>query len=302
MIQSKIEQGKIIFSCGCKWPVLQEEPLWVDFDSSLASRTCTATWEMLSKGLTVGIFQVETNLGKTWTRKLAPECLEHFIALCSLLRPSCLKVKDETGTSMTEHYCLRKNNLEESEPFHPLLRDILKKTFFVMCYQEQALQIAKYVAGFDLNKASRLRHAISKKKAEEMAIIEKEFIQAAVIHSQITEEEAAQIFGYVKQSQRYAFNRSISPETLVETKEGIKTIANLQIGDFVKSPKNQSEDEFVEVIDKFDHGIQEVYEITLESGKTIQCTLEHKFLCEDGKILPLREILKVNHKIMTNGV
>lgn len=65
----------------------------------------------------------------------------------------------------------------------------------------------------------------------------------------------------------------------------------------IKAP-SENGDVFVEVIDKFDCGEKEVFEVTLESNKTIKCTMEHKFMCEDKKNRPLIDIIIQNHKIV----
>lgn len=96
-----------------------------------------------------------------------------------------------------------------------------------------------------------------------------------------------------------AYVKCLSPETIVETNEGYKNLDEVRIGDYVLAPSDSdNSDELVEVVDKFDNGIQDLYEITLESGRTIECTIEHKFLCEDGVIRPLWEIIELDLKIM----
>jgi DNA polymerase III alpha subunit len=84
------------FPCGCQWPLLGEPPSHdelplLDFDVEKAPTDCPATWGLLGKGLTKGVFQLESSLGKTWTKRLKPESLEHVAALGALLRPGCLR-------------------------------------------------------------------------------------------------------------------------------------------------------------------------------------------------------------------
>jgi hypothetical protein len=151
------------FQCGCKFPILEErEPLpLLDFDIRKVRKDCPAVWEMLGKGFTKGVFQLESRLGKTWCQKLKPDNLEHLTALGALLRPGCLQNKDENGISTTEHYCLRKNGEEDVDVFHPSIEEILRPTYGVMCYQEQAMKIAEIVAGFNLQDADVLRKCIT---------------------------------------------------------------------------------------------------------------------------------------------
>ena len=84
------------------------------------------------------------------------------------------------------------------------------------------------------------------------------------------------------------FNACICPNTtFVETELFSKSINDLQIGEFINSP-----DGFIEVLNKFSTGIKDLYEIELESGKKIRCTMDHEFLCNDGKKYSLKFILE----------
>jgi DNA polymerase-3 subunit alpha len=218
-------------------------------------------------------------------------------ALISLFRPGCLRSLID-GKPMTEHYCDRKNAGVEVKYFHQALEPILKSTYGVLTYQEQSMKIAQDIAGFTLEEADTLRKAIGKKKADIMAQIKQQFIDGCKKVGLVTEEEAAEIFGWIQESQRYSFNACLSPTTIVETESGLKTLEEVSIGDKVNAPSDSfEEDEFVEVMNKFDNGQKMLYEIETESGLTIQCTLDHQFLCEDGKIRPLMEIIDKNHKI-----
>lgn len=122
---------------------------------------CPAVWAMLATGLTKGIFQLESSLGRTWTKKLKPTSVEHLCALGAILRPGTLKVKDEQGMSATEHYCRRKNQEEAVPSVHPVIDVILEKTYGLMIYQENAMRIAREVAGFTPQEADALRKCVS---------------------------------------------------------------------------------------------------------------------------------------------
>lgn len=180
----------------------------LDFDVEKAPTNCKATWDLLGKGLTKGVFQLESSLGKTWTRKLKPENLEHMAALGSLLRPGCLRAIDEQGVSMTQHYVRRKNGEESTLKYHPAIDAVLADTYGVLAYQEQSMAIAVAVAGFNEQEADQLRKAIGKKLPEEMAKCKKMFLDGAKAAGILTDEQAAEVFGWIEKSQRYAFNKS----------------------------------------------------------------------------------------------
>ena len=194
---------------------------------------------------------------------------------------------------MTQHYVDRKHLHEPCESLDPSIDHIMEETYQVMIYQEQAMQIAQVVAGFDLKQADNLRKAIGKKLADLMTKVKKEFLEGAKLRGIVSEEKAKLIFDNIEKSARYSFNKCLSPATLVEKENGeFVTLEEVSIGDKINSP-----DGFIDIVNKYENGEKELYEICLESGKTIQCTLDHKFLTENG-IKSLIEIIENNEKII----
>ena len=112
------------------------------------------------------------------------------------------------GKSVSNHFIDRKNGQESIDYFNPALEPILKNTYGEMVYQEQAMEIAKEIAGFDLQEADMLRKAIGKKKPEEMVKIKQKFLDGAESMQKVSKNEAEQIFGWIEKSQRYSFNKS----------------------------------------------------------------------------------------------
>jgi DNA polymerase-3 subunit alpha len=122
---------------------------------------------------------------------------------------NCLEaIRD--GKTVSSHYIDKKNGQESIDYFHSALEPILKTTYGEMVYQEQAMEIAKTIAGFNLQEADMLRKAIGKKKPEEMAKVKTKFIDGAKDLGIINENEAEEIFGWIEKSQRYSFNKSHS--------------------------------------------------------------------------------------------
>jgi len=199
------------FPCGCKFPILSENPLRLKFvpDIEQIPLTCKRTWDLLSEESTVGCFQLESRLGQTFAKKLKPRNLEHLSALVAILRPGALEsLRDEK--SITQHYIDRKNGEEEVTYYHPALEPILQKTYGEMIYQEQAMRIATDIAGFDPQQANTLRKAIGKKKPELMSKLKSQFIDGCVQREIVTPEQAEEIFSWIEKSQRYSFNASHS--------------------------------------------------------------------------------------------
>ena len=151
------------------------------------------TWDLICEGYTKGVFQLESQLGRSWAKRVRPRNIEELAALISLIRPGCLKAFTE-GKSMTQHYVDRKAGIDEVKYLHDSLEPILKETFGVLVYQEQSMKIAQQLAGFDLKEADNVRKAIGKKKAGLMAEIKGSFVQGATDKG-IDEETSEEIFG-----------------------------------------------------------------------------------------------------------
>jgi DNA polymerase-3 subunit alpha len=203
---------KFQYPCGCSFDIDQNNGITkVNFNPKIEdiSLDCSRTWELISDGNTKGCFQLESRLGRSMAKKLKPENIEQLSALISIMRPGCLEaVRD--GKTVSNHYIDKKNGLESVDYFHKSLEPVLKNTYGEMVYQEQAMEITKAVAGFNLQEADMLRKAIGKKKPEEMAKVKSRFLEGTKHLGIVTKDEAEQIFGWIEKSQRYSFNKSHS--------------------------------------------------------------------------------------------
>jgi DNA polymerase III alpha subunit len=200
------------FPCGCKWPVAGPPPSpgalpLVDIDENNLP-FCKAAFAVMARGDTKGVFQLESSLGRHWSKKLGPTTEEHVAALGALLRPGCLKAVDEDGHSMTEKYCLRKNGEQEVTSYHPALEPILADTYQVICYQEQLMRMGKELAGFDLIQVDKLRKAVGKKDQQELAKVREMFLAGCSKLGVVTDEQAATVWGWMEKSGRYLFNKA----------------------------------------------------------------------------------------------
>ena len=268
-----------------------------DGDVSKLDLDDAATWDLIGSGNTKGCFQLESRLGRTMAKKLKPENIEQLSALIAILRPGSLEAMRD-GKSVSNHYIDKKNGNESVDFFHESLIPILNTTYGEMIYQEQAIRIAKEIAGFTPEEADNLRKAIGKKQANIMAALKQSFLDGCKRLGYVNDNEAEQIFGWIEKSQRYSFNKCLNPNSIVITPTGPQTLDELKIGDKVLAPKNSTKDEYVMVKDIIDCGIKEVYEIITDGGETLQCTLDHKLLCEDGQMRRLEDILNLDLSIM----
>ncbi|MGI6225029.1 MAG: DNA polymerase III subunit alpha [Peptococcales bacterium] len=161
------------------------------------------TYELLGKGGSIGVFQLESSGLRAILKELKPEHFEDIIALVALYRPGPL------GSGMVEDFIARKHGKKTIEYLHPLLEPILKPTYGVILYQEQVMRIASELAGFTLGQADLLRRAMGKKKPEIIAGLKQEFIEGAK-KNLIDSEVAAKIFELIEYFAGYGFNKSHS--------------------------------------------------------------------------------------------
>jgi len=158
------------------------------------------TFKLCSEGRTTGVFQLESSGMKELQRKLKPERFEDIIALVALFRPGPLGRIDDF---------IKGKNGGDVEYFLPQLESVLKETYGVMLYQEQAMKIAQVVSGYSLAEADELRKAISKKEKTIMDKHEHRFINGA-IKSGIKKKKAEELFSLIQKFDEYAFNKSHS--------------------------------------------------------------------------------------------
>jgi len=163
---------------------------------------CEATWSLISSGYTVGVFQLEKQLGQDWARKVRPNNIQELSALTALLRPGCL----ESG--MTQEYVDVKSGKTQVSYLHPILKPILESTHGCLVYQEQAIRMAVEIANFSLEEADNLRKAMGKKLPELMAQLKQKFIDGCKKAGTVSYQIAEEIFGWIEKSQRYSFNLS----------------------------------------------------------------------------------------------
>ncbi|NBB83646.1 MAG: DNA polymerase III subunit alpha [Alphaproteobacteria bacterium] len=158
-----------------------------------------ATYEMLSAGVTTGVFQLESSGMRDVLRQLKPNRFEDIIALVALYRPGPM---DNIPT-----YIAVKNGQQKPDYLYPSLQPILEETFGIMIYQEQVMQVAQELAGYTLGAADLLRRAMGKKIKAEMEAQKKVFVEGAVGRG-VDQAQASRIFDQVEKFAGYGFNKS----------------------------------------------------------------------------------------------
>src|SRR4051794_36595456 len=146
----------------------------VELDLAALPLADQPTFDLLSHGDTVGVFQLEGAGMRDMLKKLRPDRFEDIIAVVSLYRPGPME--------NIPRYIAVKHGEEQPDYLHPRLEPILKETFGIMIYQEQVMQIAQVLAGYSLGGADLLRRAMGKKIQSEMDAQRQQFVTGAVEH------------------------------------------------------------------------------------------------------------------------
>jgi len=171
----------------------------VDVDLSKIPLDDQKTFEMLGRGETVGVFQLESAGMRKALSEMHADRFEDIIALVALYRPGPM--------ANIPTYCAVKLGEEEADYIHPKIEPVLKETFGVIIYQEQVMQIAQILSGYSLGEADMLRRAMGKKIKAEMDAQRARFVDGSV-KGGLTETMSNEIFDLLAKFADYGFNKS----------------------------------------------------------------------------------------------
>jgi DNA polymerase-3 subunit alpha len=217
----------------------------IEVDLSALPLDDRKTYQTLTRGDTVGVFQMEGSGIRKLITQLKPNCFEDIVAVIALFRPGPL----DSGAA--EQFIKRKHGKEQISYPHPLLEPVLKETYGVTIYQEQVMQIAQMLAGYSLEDADNLRRAMGKKKKEVMQEERARFLKGAA-QNNLPDKLAGEIFDAMETFAAYGFNKShaaayafISFQTAyLKThypQEFMAALMSLEMGDINKTYKNIAE-------------------------------------------------------------
>jgi len=157
------------------------------------------TFELLGRGETTGVFQLESAGMKRYIKELQPNQFEDIVAMVALYRPGPMQ--------WIQSFINRKNGKEQIEFLHPLAKEALKETYGIPVYQEQVMRMSKDMCGFTGSEADTLRKAIGKKIPKLMAEMKEKFVNGAVKNG-VTETRAEEIWKQLEDFAAYCFNKS----------------------------------------------------------------------------------------------
>lgn len=158
-------------------------------------------YEMLAKGDTSGIFQIESAGMKQMVMSMKASCFEDISAVLALYRPGPIEAK------YPEKFVNRKLGREPIVYEHPLLESILKDTYGTMVYQEQIMKIVQVLAGFTMGEADKLRKAMGKKKVEIMEEYRPKFLDGSEKNG-VDRTKANELYDNMTLFAQYCFNRA----------------------------------------------------------------------------------------------
>ncbi len=173
-----------------------------DFDLGKIPMDDQASFDLLNRGETVGVFQLEGGGITNCCKRFDVGSIDDIIAILALYRPGPMQFIPD--------YIERKKGLKKVEYAHPLLEQVAGDTFGIMIYQEQVQRAANVLAGYSLGQADLLRRAMGKKDAKKMAAERVTFVDGCLRVNQIPEKVANAIFGLLEKFAEYGFNKSHS--------------------------------------------------------------------------------------------
>lgn len=160
------------------------------------------TFEMLARGETSDVFQLNGDGMTRFLIDLKPTSIHDINAMVALYRPGPIQFIPE--------YIARKHDQSRISYLDPALEEILKKTYGILVYQDDLLMMAHNLAGYSWGEVDKFRKAVGKKIPEEMAKQKEKFIKGCMEHSKWSEKKATEIWGWIEPFAAYGFNKAHS--------------------------------------------------------------------------------------------
>ncbi len=244
------------------------------------TRRVEQTFEMIGRGETIGVFQIESSGMRQMLTDMRPQTFEHIIAAISLYRPGPM---DQIPT-----FNKRLHGEEAPQYHHEKLKPILENTYGILVYQEQIMQVASDLFGYSLGEADLMRRAVSKKKEKELFKHRKTFIENGPKHG-VDAETSAKIFDDIEFFARYGFNKCVVGSTeIIDAASGwrVRVDELVRQPDLVQHTVSLDTDTWQltpgRITDVMANGVKPVYRLRTRLGKQIDATANHPFLTFDG--------------------
>ena len=265
----------------------------VDIDLSSLPLDDKATIDLLNKGDTNGCFQAE-KIGMQQTfRQIGIDSFNDVVVAVAMYRPGPKDYIPELSA--------RKSGKHKIEYPHPLMQQITEHTYGIMAYQEQVMQVFMALADLTATDGYIFMKGCAKKKAKLIDEYEDKFIRGA-IRNGVSEPAVRKVWADMKKFAGYAFCKSLHFSEKIITSEKDISIQELynrrrrgEVLPDVYSPEGDS----IKIVDVYDHGVIPTWEVKFSDGSKHKCTLDHKFMTNQG-VYPLREIVKHDLFVIQN--
>ena len=284
---------------------LNNIPFRLDHPAPDPSKPASRLFELLSSGNVSGVFQVEGAGMRRVLAELKPETFDHVIAVISLFRPGPMK--------NIPTYIQRMHGRAPVEYHHPDLEPILSETYGILVYQEQIIQVAVKLAGYEPGEADMIRKAVAKKKSAEMEKHRRQFTAGAMDRG-YSREVCAAIWGDIETFARYGFNKCLPGDVeVLDAKSGrlVRLMelctAATEIDQTVTCDTGTLRLGAGRVTAVMDNGVKPVYRLTTGLGRQIEATSNHPFLgltgwrrldeLEPGDLLAVPSSLRVEGNV-----
>lgn len=275
----------------------------VDFNVDQVRLDDPKALKLIAQGLTDSVFQLEGRGMKELLQNMKVNVFDDVAASNALYRPGAM------AADAHNKYCDCKHGRSRVVYEHKKLEPVLKDTYGQLIYQEQCQLAVMELAGFTRKEADKLRKAIGKKQGDLFISLKKKFIRGAMAHAGMDQNTAARFFKKIEDMGGYAFCKCLDGGTRVIDKITGKEFRLEELSGYDCEKDNYElvfdsllngkvvEDGVKEI---FKVGQMEVFEVKLNDGSIIRCTLDHKFYCSDGKSYTVKEIMDKDLKIIAN--
>jgi DNA polymerase-3 subunit alpha len=237
-------------------------------------------FEMIGRGETIGVFQIESTGMQQMLRDMRPTKFEHIVAGVSLYRPGPM--------DYIPKYNARMRGIEPVTYLHPKLEPILAETYSIIVYQEQIMQIANSLFGYSLGDADLMRRAVSKKKKEDLLKHREIFLKNGPKNG-VDGEVAGKIFDDIEFFANYGFNKCLTGDTeIVDAQTGrlvrIEDIVSgkVRIEETVTCDTDTLKLKNGRIVGAMENGVKPIYRLTTRAGRTITATDNHPFYTYSG--------------------
>ncbi len=233
-------------------------------------------YDMLGRGETTGVFQLESAGMRKYVVDLKPNSVKELAAMVALYRPGPL--------AHIPRFINCKFDPEKIKYAHPLLEPILKETYGVIVYQDQVLKIVQAIGGFSLGQADILRRAMGKKQAKYMEEQKVHYLKGAADKG-IKEKVAEQIFAEIEPFAGYAFNGCLDAKTCVQREDGSRLHISAAFNEQTQELMAMWEDGEIrphKVARIVKTGRKPLFEVRTKGKRVVRATAEHRFLTTEG--------------------